>query len=225
MPLDFPASPTNGQIYNNYVYDSTSGSWKVVSGDTGLGTRMSAVEVANATTNKSGLVPIIPTSITVSSGTASVSADGTISLNSGDAVLNGIFTSTYRNYKIIFNNNNFSGNGNPGSIYAMRFSSGGVTNSTSNYTYTTWYTQGGTSGALNGTGTATNWMWSGYGKDIVLEVMQPAISTTGTQFSFSGLYNQTLMIGQCGYNANASFDGIQFANNVYDAKVRVYGYN
>jgi hypothetical protein len=26
--LNFPSSPTNGQVYENYVYDSTAGVWK-----------------------------------------------------------------------------------------------------------------------------------------------------------------------------------------------------
>lgn len=28
MALDFPSSPTNGQIYSNYYYDSTTGAWR-----------------------------------------------------------------------------------------------------------------------------------------------------------------------------------------------------
>ena len=28
MALDFPSSPTNGQIFNQYVYNSTTGAWK-----------------------------------------------------------------------------------------------------------------------------------------------------------------------------------------------------
>ena len=28
MALDFPSSPTNGQVFNQYVYNSTTGAWK-----------------------------------------------------------------------------------------------------------------------------------------------------------------------------------------------------
>lgn len=214
MALDFPANPTNGQTFGNYIYDASIPGWRNVNSGEGLGLQL-----------KSGLVPIIPTSINVSSGSASVSSTGVISLNSGDAIINGIFTSAYRNYKIMFSANSFSGNGNWGAIFAVRFASGGVTNGSSNYTHTTWYTQSGVNGNLNGTGTGTNWMWLGYAKDAVFEVFQPAVASTGAQIAFTGNYNHTYMLAQGGYNANAAFDGIQFANNVYDATVRIYGYN
>ncbi len=29
MPLDFPTSPTNGQVYSGYVYNSTVGAWQI----------------------------------------------------------------------------------------------------------------------------------------------------------------------------------------------------
>ena len=31
MALDFPSSPTNGQVYDNFIYDSTKGTWKSLS--------------------------------------------------------------------------------------------------------------------------------------------------------------------------------------------------
>ena len=236
MALDFPLNPTIGQVFQNYVWNGTA--WTGIGSANNLGvqvaaiqaldvtqnTRLTSLETANATTNRSGLVPIVPTSISTSSGSASFnSTTGLITLSGcGDAILNGIFTSTYKNYKIIFNSTG-SGNTNYGSIFAFRYSSGGVTNSSSNYSYTTWYTQSGANGNLNG-GTSSAWMWSGYGKDVILEVGQPADSSTGTQMSFAGTYNNTLMLGQCGYNANAAFDGIQFANNLYTGTIQVYGY-
>ncbi len=214
MALDFPANPTNGQTFGTYIYDSSIPGWRNVNSSEGIGLQF-----------KSGLVPITPTSINVSSGSASVASDGTISLNSGDAIINGVFTSAYRNYKIMFTANGFSGNGNWGAIFAVRFAAGGVANGSSNYTHSTWYTQSGVNGNLNGTGTGTSWMWLGYAKDAVFEVFQPAVANTGAELAFTGNYNHTYMLAQGGYNANAVFDGIQFANNVYNATVRIYGYN
>lgn len=257
MPLDFPASPTNGQAYESYVYDSATSAWRskggavaatyvsdtapsgAVKGDmwyrSSDGTTY--VYVVDADTSqwveirseiafsKVGLVPIVPTSVTLSSGTASVAANGAVTISSsGDAVINGIFSSAYRNYRIIFNGA-LTGNGAWGSIFAMRFSSGGTTNSSSNYTYTAWYSQSGTNGNQNGTGTLTNWMWSVYAKDLILEVYSPADASTGTQMGVQGFYNNTAMFGQAGYNGNTAFDGIQFANNFYSGTVKVYGYN
>lgn len=31
MPLDFPGSPTNGQVYDNYYYDQSTGAWRSLS--------------------------------------------------------------------------------------------------------------------------------------------------------------------------------------------------
>jgi hypothetical protein len=36
MALTFPANPVNGQIYDQYVYSSTSQSWRVYGSDTGI---------------------------------------------------------------------------------------------------------------------------------------------------------------------------------------------
>jgi hypothetical protein len=36
MALTFPANPTNGQIYDQYVYDATAQSWRVYGSDTGI---------------------------------------------------------------------------------------------------------------------------------------------------------------------------------------------
>lgn len=50
-----------------------------------------------------GLVPIIPPTVTVGSGSASVSANGNVSFTGATSImLNGIFTSAYDHYKIFF---------------------------------------------------------------------------------------------------------------------------
>jgi hypothetical protein len=50
-----------------------------------------------------GLVPIVPTSIALGSGTGSVGANGLVTFNAATAItLNGVFTNAYTNYKIIF---------------------------------------------------------------------------------------------------------------------------
>ena len=144
MALDFPSSPTNGQVYGNFVYSTAKGAWqakpitgKVTTsatapstpsngdewfntndgnlyvyyndGDTSqwvqvksdatlsstIGNRVTTLE-----TYPSGLVPIIPTSITVG-GTGSVAANGVVTFTATGAIsLNGIFSSAYTEYKI-----------------------------------------------------------------------------------------------------------------------------
>jgi hypothetical protein len=132
MALDFPASPTNGQAYDNYYYDSILGAWRSSGTKSGLNNRVSTLETkttlitarvttlesttvpaiatrttdletADNTTNKSGLVPIIPTSISYSSGSANVSSNGEITFTSASSLsIYGVFTSSYRNYRIMW---------------------------------------------------------------------------------------------------------------------------
>lgn len=86
----------------NYIIKFSAG-W--TAGDSELATRLGVVETANATTNKSGLVPIIPTSVVaISSGTATVGTNGLVTFTGvGGVILNGVFSSAYKNYRVLVN--------------------------------------------------------------------------------------------------------------------------
>jgi microcystin-dependent protein len=95
-------------IVLNYIIKTSAG---ITSGDSELATRVGATEleidalqIAESTTNKSGLVPIIPSSVTVGAGSASVASDGEITFtNSRIISANLCFSSLFRNYLITFN--------------------------------------------------------------------------------------------------------------------------
>lgn len=92
---------------------------------TSLETRATALELANSTTNRSGLVPVIPASISVSSGSGSVSSTGVITFSGVSSLtLNNCFSSTYRIYKIVYNI------GGSGAEILSQFRGGGSTVST-----------------------------------------------------------------------------------------------
>ena len=92
MALDFPSNPTNGQVYANYIYDASITSWRNVNTDTGIGTL-----------NAMGLKNVVPTSISVGSGSATVNANGLVSFSGATSIsLNGVFTSTYNNYRLMY---------------------------------------------------------------------------------------------------------------------------
>jgi hypothetical protein len=106
-----PLNPVDGDIWYNtydgstYVYyvDINSEQWVQVKSDatlsSTLGTRVESLEA-----KPSGLVPIVPTSISVASGSGSVAADGTVTFSgSTDVRLEGVFSSTYKNYRIEIN--------------------------------------------------------------------------------------------------------------------------
>lgn len=70
-------------------------------GDSELATRVGALETATNLTNLSGLVPVIPSSITVGSGTATASSVGVITVTGASSVsLNNIFDDPYGEYVV-----------------------------------------------------------------------------------------------------------------------------
>jgi microcystin-dependent protein len=98
--------------------DITSGALAVARGGTG-------------TTTGSGLIPIVPTSVTLSSGTATVSALGNITFTGANtATINGVFSSAYNNYKIIITS---EADSTPSDVWLQFKNSGGTLGSGYNY--------------------------------------------------------------------------------------------
>lgn len=87
-------------LVTNYIIKATTG-WSA--GDSELALRMAAAETAAATTNKSGLVPIVPTgSLTIGSGSASYNAMGVVTFSGCTYVtVPAVFSSAYAFYKVI----------------------------------------------------------------------------------------------------------------------------
>ena len=116
MALDFPSNPTNGQIYGDYFYDSSTGAWRaqgapitfpvgVASGGTG------ATTVAQAQDNLNfPLVPVVPTSVAASAGTVTVSTTGLITCTSVPILdINGVFSTEYSVYVLLLNGSTTGG--------------------------------------------------------------------------------------------------------------------
>lgn len=112
---------------------------------TSVEARATALELADSTTNKSGLVPIIPTSITTG-GTGSVSASGVVSFNaSGIISLNGIFTTDFVEYKIF---GRWVADADRG--YGWRWRANGTDKTDAFYHHTQIWNGGGSVGTSNG---------------------------------------------------------------------------
>ena len=186
--------------------DITSGTLAIARGGTGVSTG-------------SGLIPVIPSSISVDSGTATLNTTtGRITCSSAtNILLNGVFTSSYRNYLIIINANSSGPN-----KHQIRFSVGGVIDSTGNYTYTDFYVQAGGTGS-SGSGTSQTIATMLYAEYIQYWIYNPAIADFATKVSADGVYSHTKFIAEGGYNANKAFDGIWLANNAITGQVMVYG--
>ena len=87
-------------LVTNYIIKATTG-WSA--GDSELALRMAAAETASATTNKSGLVPIVPTgALTIGSGSASYNSLGFVTFSGCTYVtIPAVFSSSYAFYKVI----------------------------------------------------------------------------------------------------------------------------
>lgn len=275
MPLDFPASPTDGQIYGNWVYSSAKGAWKAKpltpgqaqpsataptnpsngdqwyntndgnlyiyynDGDTSqwvqvksdatlsstIGTRVTTLE-----TYPSGLVPVVPTSVTVGSGSGSVSTTGVVSITGVNSVaLNGCFTSTYRTYRIIYT----IGSSTATSLQ-MRLRSSGVNNS-ANY-----YAAGGITRVTGATSSyaTNNGADAGFGQlngpaiGASFGVIDMIDTQTASWARYSGVVwggDATSMLSSAvaGLHANVgTFDGLLLFPNAgtFDGQIQVYGY-
>ncbi len=282
MPaMNFPSSPTNGQAYGQYVYDSTKGAWRVladliasavpsptaptspVSGDLWFnsndgvlfmffndGNTSQWVEMKSNTASGStvaarvdaieakpaGLVAIIPTSVAVSSGSASVGNTGlvTVTANAGNVSLNGVFTSAYTNYRIVIE---VAGSNNDVYLHA-RMRANSADDTVNNYHsggYQGW--SNNTSGTWSASPT-TMFFWgliaalSSGPVPVTVEISNPALTTYTKAVtlgvvsgSSSGVGAQ--MIGSAVYTGT-SYDGITFymgsGNVAAGTRIKIYGY-
>lgn len=222
MPIDFPANPTNGQVYGNWIYDSSITSWRNVNTDTGIGTL-----------NAMGLKNVVPASVVVGSGSATTNSNGTVSFSSATSIsLNGVFTSTYSNYRIAVKLVGQSGSG----ILQMRLRSSGTDFSGSNYHFGGWYGRTNSVGAFNGGSSnssallidyvvMTDWTLA-----TTLDIFDPFATDQTTWLNQGWNYDGTgpYASSRSGmlYNTN-SYDGVSFlpsGTGALSGTIQVYGY-
>lgn len=278
--MDFPSSPTDGQVYGNYVYSAANGAWLAnpqpqnvaVSSPTApsnptantlwyntqdgntyiyyydgntyqwvqlksdstlsstLGNRVTTLE-----TYPAGLVPIVPSSVTLGSGTSSTNANGLVTFTSSTSVsLNNVFTSTYTNYKV---NVNITSTGGGSGSMAFRLRSAGVDRTTGDYyTSGSQMTAAGSNSAYAATTTfydvaylyATTDSYSNYSLEVNDPV--PAIRTKIRSLSqgLSSAGGATSWSTSCLHNINQTHDGFTIlgtgSSETMTGTVQVYGY-
>lgn len=88
MPLDFPNSPSNGQIYEDYYYDAATTSWRALGSNNGLADRISLVEKYAINAQTGTTYAVVPTDanklVTMTNASAS-----TLTINASTAFLPG----------------------------------------------------------------------------------------------------------------------------------------
>ncbi len=249
IPGDAWFDTTDGLLYVRYD-DGTSVQWVEVKANSALDAalqtrvatvesrattvenRATALETADATTNKSGLVPLVPTSVTVNLGSASAASSGLVSFSGVQSVsLNGIFSSTYDNYRILFR----ATGANLGAATYFRLRNAGANRENANYYYGGWMSrEGGTLSAWSGNSSSVfdiNRLWTGaQGTTSTMEVMNPFDANNATGFSSMSWSND----GSGGFGN--SFQGLHSISHSNDGfslllssgtitgTVQVYGY-
>lgn len=259
--MDFPSSPTNGQTYGQYTFDSSKGAWRVsantasavvtsatapsspVAGNLWYNTTDGSTYVyfndgdtsqwvemrSEVATSQVGLVPVVPTSVTVGSGTASVALDGTITFSGASSVsVDGVFSSTYRNYRVMtdaVSSNN--------AIYLWQGRVGSSTTGGTPYYFNELYAQAGSVGASGSSGASAGrvaYMEAGTFTSVSMDVYSPNISSHTQSFSTHGRLSSgttpVLVTNMGGCSLSTQFTGFYLwaSAGTFSGTMKFYGY-
>jgi hypothetical protein len=173
-----------------------------------------------------GLTPIVPTSVAVGSGTGTANANGQVTFTTASSVsLNGVFSATYKNYLIIFNEDTASAT----AAIQFRMRLAGTDNSTAS-SYRTQYIRATTTTVSAARDTLSYGQLdvsAGIQTFATLTVFNPAIASPTY---FTNLANtqttEYLEISALSHNQSTAYDGISFicASGTFTGTVSVYGY-
>lgn len=183
----------------------------------------------------SGLVPIVPSSVTVGSGSATVGANGLVTFTGTSTLsLNDVFTSTYKNYRIVMNH---WGTLTSTEQTWLRLRASGSDNASAYYTdgWAGWYNNaGGSSLSASGSWSISSFSF-GYtvpqSSMVVADICNPS-ATTPTNISYNStalttsanaIYNHGIM-GV--HNVGQAFTGFTVWPNTgaFGGTIQVYGY-
>lgn len=225
-------SITNPKLANSTI--SVNGNSVALGGSTSISAsqlnagNLPVAQGGSGGTTGAGLVPVIPTSVAVGSGSASVSASGLITVtNASSFTINGAFTSTYKYFRVMMEYTGKSGNS------SMRWTTNGTAITSAVY-YNSIYVfrSAGTSGVYASGPTSSVYDFA-YGVDtninvFSMDVYNPAIATrTQTQYQQMGP-GMEARVGASEYSYSDIVDGFQVfplnGTGTYTASIRIYGY-
>ena len=189
---------------------------------------------ANPPAAASGLVPMVPSSVAVGSGTGTASANGQVTFTTASSVsLNGVFTSSYRNYRILFNTTAASGTG----TITIRLRAAGSDITAASYLAQTLQGDGNNAPTNGIVATQTSWPYMSLGSNadsvngFVWDLFNPQATAYTTGVAINGNVDSAsasrIILRNYVYQVTTSADGLSFimgANN-FTGTVTVYGYN
>lgn len=241
MPIDFPSSPTTGQVYTyqgkSWVYNGTG--WDAPKALSEIGAVRTFADATARTaaipTPTEGIVTYLNDvdDISIYNGSSYDSALGLVLISktdfaaTGSVQINNVFSSRYENYRIVFSNVTAA----VAAAMSWNLSNGGVQVTTATYGDNRLFGQGATIGGQNVTSqTAARMMILGTTgpSSIVMDLFRPALATQtrsitiGNQADGGTAFLEIFNGYQTGSTA---FDGINFnyGSNI-SGTVRIYGY-
>jgi len=180
----------------------------------------------------SGLIPVVPDSVVVATGTAAVSTNGAVTFTGATSLsLNGVFTSEYKNYRVVIATSSVS------AAYSVniRLRSAGTDYSGAEYNrmMTTTNSAGATASAAAASGTfltlgnvsnATN---TGAGFFDITDPQTTVRKTVNSIFSGYSGSNPASFYGGGYINSTSSYDGLTYfiSSGNISGSIQCFGYN
>lgn len=178
--------------------------------------------------SRGGLVQMIPSSVTVGSGTGSSNTNGLVTFSGASSVsLNGCFTSTYENYRVIYK---LVPSGDVGHYFRMRAS--GTDSSASYYGNLIYYYSNVSSVGNDYNNNISSFQIEGnYDGVNIIDIVSPYLAertkVLGMRTSWSTTATRSIQGIMGGmHNVSSSYDGITFypASGTVTGNISVYGY-
>lgn len=180
-----------------------------------------------------GLIPISPSSVVVTTGTATANSMGQVSFSGASSVsLNNVFSDKYRNYRIVLTHENANQTGG----MFMKYRTAGTDNSAANgYLQTGLIArQNSTQSYFNFTSTVHvlyDWVATAQWSHAILDIFRP-FATAKTEMSGKALGYSSSSMSSYTYDGifdsgTPSFDGFSLhpSTGLVDGTVQVFGYN
>ena len=177
-----------------------------------------------------GLTQVVPTSVTVGSGTATVSANGQILISgASNIVINGIFSSRFENYKLIMSQVGLATGVN--AIY-LRLAKSGVSSDTLYYAHTVYGLYSASTVYGNSRNNNADWMLITVASTAdtsggFVDFESPFVASSRTSIQHLGSNYDASWSANGLHNVKDSYDGIRIipGGSTLSGSFRVYGYN
>lgn len=187
-----------------------------------------ALSLANSVEKATGLVPIIPSSVSVSSGSASVDSRGKVTFSGCTSfAVDGMFSATYQHYRLIY-----AVTGAYTQTHSYRFRTNGVDNSAASYYFQEFYASVGSSGVGGWTASATGRMSysiAGQRQTMAIDIINPYLAERTEALCLQSSATPNIWLVGNGFDGTASFTGMNFflgaGTNSLTGTLKIYGYN